>query len=80
MLGDSLLAQKKYGDAEPLLLAGYEGMSQREAKIPAQGKVCLTEAVERLVQFYEATGNQEQADAWRRKLELATRAGKDSKK
>ena len=33
-LGGVLLGQKKYADAEPLLLQGYEGMKQREAKIP----------------------------------------------
>ena len=56
MLGGSLLGQKKYAEAEPLLLAGYEGMKQREEKIPPQGKFRLTEALERLVQLYEATG------------------------
>jgi tRNA A-37 threonylcarbamoyl transferase component Bud32 len=29
MLGGALLGQKKYAEAEPLLLAGYEGMKQR---------------------------------------------------
>ena len=33
MLGGSLLGQKKYAEAEPMLLAGYEGMKQREATI-----------------------------------------------
>ena len=56
MLGGALLGQKKYADAEPLLLAGYEGMKKQEAKIPPPGKIRLTEAVERLVQLYEATG------------------------
>jgi eukaryotic-like serine/threonine-protein kinase len=51
MLGEALLGQKKYADAEPLLLAGYEGIKKREAKIPAQGKIRLTEALERLVQL-----------------------------
>ena len=30
MLGGLLLGQKKYEEAEPLLLAGYEGMKERE--------------------------------------------------
>ena len=34
MLGEALLDQKKFADAEPLLLSGYEGMKQREATIP----------------------------------------------
>jgi eukaryotic-like serine/threonine-protein kinase len=32
MLGGALLGQKKYADAEPLLLKGYEGMSQTVSK------------------------------------------------
>ena len=34
-LGGSLMGQKKFAEAEPLILAGYEGMKAREAKIPA---------------------------------------------
>ena len=34
LLGGALLGQKKYADAEPLLLKGYEGMKQREKTIP----------------------------------------------
>ena len=33
MLGFSLLGQKKFVEAEPLLVSGYEGMKQREDKI-----------------------------------------------
>ena len=36
LLGGALLGQKKYAEAEPLLLAGYEGMKQREKTIPPQ--------------------------------------------
>ncbi len=68
MLGGALLGQKKYSDAEPLLLAGYEGMKQREAKIPPQGKVRLTEAVERLVQVDEALEKKAEAAKWRKEL------------
>ncbi len=39
MLGDVLASQKKFADAEPLLLQGYEGMKQREKSIPPEGKV-----------------------------------------
>ena len=35
LLGAALLGQEKYTDAEPLLLAGYDGLTEREAKIPA---------------------------------------------
>jgi eukaryotic-like serine/threonine-protein kinase len=68
------LGQQKYADAEPLLLAGYAGMKKREAKIPPQGKVRLSEAVERLVQLYEATGKKDEAAKWRQERE-AIKAG-----
>ena len=63
------MGQKKYADAEPLLLAGYEGMKQREKTIPPQGKVRIPEAIERLVQLYEAMGKKDDAAKWRKELE-----------
>jgi hypothetical protein len=74
MLGGVLLGQKKLAEAEPLLLDGYRGMKEREAAIPPQGKVHIPEALERLVQLYEAKGNQPEATAWRSKLEAARAA------
>jgi eukaryotic-like serine/threonine-protein kinase len=73
-LGGALLRRKKYADAEPLLLTGYEGMKQREKTIPEQGKIRLPEAVARLVQLYEATGKTDEAAKWRKELE-AIQAG-----
>jgi serine/threonine protein kinase len=73
MLGGSLLGQKNYAEAEPLLLSGYEGMKQREVKIPPEGKVRLNETLQRLAQLYEATKRPDQAVEWRKKLaELET--------
>ena len=69
LLGGALSGQKKYAEAEPLLLKGYEGMKQRADTIPPQGKVRLTEAVERLVQLYEALEKKEEAAKWRMELE-----------
>ena len=65
LLGGALLGQEKYADAEPLLLAGYEGMKQREKTIPPQGKVRLTEAVERLIELYTATNKPDEVTKWR---------------
>ena len=68
LLGRALLGQKKFTEAEPLLLSSYEGMKQMEEKIPAGGRAWLKEALERLVQLYDATGRSEQAAEWRKKL------------
>jgi serine/threonine protein kinase len=68
-LGAALLGQQKYAEAEPLLLEGYAGIKEREATIPAEFKVRLIEALERLVRLYEAWGKKDKADEWRKKLE-----------
>lgn len=55
MLGGALLGQKKYGDAEPFLLQGYEGMKAREKTIPPQASTRIPEALDRLIELYTAT-------------------------
>jgi serine/threonine protein kinase/tetratricopeptide (TPR) repeat protein len=74
LLGGALLGQKEYAEAEPLLLRGYEGMKQREARISPQDKGRLTEAAERLVRLYEATNQPEKAKEWRAKLAACEKA------
>jgi serine/threonine protein kinase/tetratricopeptide (TPR) repeat protein len=69
LLGGSLLGQKKYAEAELLLLAGYEGMKAHEQNLPATEKQRLTEALERLVQLYDEWGKPDQAAKWRKELE-----------
>jgi tetratricopeptide (TPR) repeat protein len=68
MLGGALLGQKKYTDAGPLLLSGYEGMKNREAQIPAAGKVRVKETLQRLVQLCEETSRPDKAAEWRQEL------------
>jgi serine/threonine protein kinase/tetratricopeptide (TPR) repeat protein len=67
LLGAALLGQKKYTEAEPLLVSGYEGMKAREAKISPRSRSRLTEALERLIELYEATGRKDEAAKWRKK-------------
>jgi len=68
VLGGSLLGQGKFVEAEPLLLAAYQGLKQREPQMPAGGKLRLKEAIQRLKSFYESTGQPEQAGEWGQKL------------
>jgi serine/threonine protein kinase/Flp pilus assembly protein TadD len=69
LLGGALLGRKKYTEAEPLLLQGYEGIKQRESQVPEGYKIIrLNEAVGRLVRLYEATNQPEKARTWREKL------------
>src|SRR5262249_22166793 len=67
-LGDILLGQQKYAEAEPLLLHGYEGLKQRTTTLVGTNRRYLTEAGERVVRFYEATNQPEKAKEWREKL------------
>jgi serine/threonine protein kinase len=68
LLGGALLGQKKYADAEPLLLQGYEGMKQAEATLVVPWRYRLTEAGERVIRYYEATNQPEKARTWREKI------------
>jgi serine/threonine protein kinase/tetratricopeptide (TPR) repeat protein len=68
VLGQILLGQQKYAEAESLLLKGYEGMKQLETTIHANERRRLTEAGERVVRFYELTNQPEKAREWRDKI------------
>jgi tetratricopeptide (TPR) repeat protein len=76
MLGGALLGQQKLIEAEPLLLAGYRGMKQREAQIPPPAAIRLIEALERLAQLYDALGKKDEAAKWRKELEARNGAAK----
>jgi hypothetical protein len=65
LLGAALAGQEKHAEAEPLLLAGLEGLIQRAARIPAPDRWVLGDARNRLVRLYEAWGKPEKAAAWR---------------
>jgi tetratricopeptide (TPR) repeat protein len=68
LLGEALGGQGRYGEAEPPIVAGYEGLKARAAKIPRTAPPFLSEAAARLVRLYEAWGKPDQAAAWKAKL------------
>ena len=67
LLGASLLRQKKYAEAEPLLLEGYAGLEARATKIPIPSRKRVTEALDRIVELYDAWGKKGKALEWRKK-------------
>jgi serine/threonine protein kinase/tetratricopeptide (TPR) repeat protein len=73
-LGAALLGQKKYAEAEPFLLQGYQGMEKRADKIPMPSSMYLTEALDRLVQLYTLWDKKENAEQWRKKKSATTTA------
>ena len=66
VLGGSLLGQKKYAEAEPLLVEGYEGMKAREKTIPQErsGELRIPEALDRLIELYTALDKPDEVKKW----------------
>jgi eukaryotic-like serine/threonine-protein kinase len=65
VLGEALVGQKKYSDAEPLLLQGYRGLKEKENLIDGNRTRTLTEAAQRLVVLYTDWGKPDSAAQWR---------------
>ena len=66
LLGASLAGQKKYAEAEPLLLEGFRGMVARKDRIAIPDRYHLDGAREWLVQLYEAWGKPGKAAEWKK--------------
>jgi tetratricopeptide (TPR) repeat protein len=65
-LGESLAGQRKYSDAEPLLLAGYKGLAGN--MIPVAERSVLDDAGRWIVQLYHDWKKPAEATEWTRKL------------
>jgi serine/threonine protein kinase/tetratricopeptide (TPR) repeat protein len=61
LLGASLAGEKKYAEAEPLLVEGYHGMLAREVRMAAHDRYHLQLAHQWLVQLYKDRGNPQKA-------------------
>jgi len=67
LLGASLAGQKKYAEAEPLLLEGYQGMLARKDRIDVPSRYQLDLAHQWLIQLYQAWGKPDKAAEWKNK-------------
>lgn len=76
-LGQALVKQQKFAEAEPLLLAGYQELAGLEGPRSPQDAKRLQEVLERIIQLYESWAKKEQAAEWRKKLPAAPK-GKES--
>lgn len=72
LLGESLARQKKYSEAEPLLLSGYQGLTQWKRTFP---QISSEFAGDRIVQLYQAWGKPEKVTEWREKLHQFVKDG-----
>jgi tetratricopeptide (TPR) repeat protein len=75
LLGEALMRQGRFADAEPHLVAGQEGLAARAATLPPGAEVRLAAAGARIVALYDAwhaadptAGHATRAQEWRTKL------------
>lgn len=73
LLGAALAGQKKYADAEPLLLASATDLVENEKVVPTSSKYYITDSIRRLIALYDETGKKDDAEKWRKKLAEATK-------
>ena len=69
LLGASLTGEKKYAEAEPLLLEGYAGMATRKDRIAVPDWYYVDLARGWLVELYQAWGKPAKAAEWRKKIQ-----------
>ena len=70
LLGASLAGQRRYVEAEPLLVAGNQGLLRRESTVPGENRHVLADAGEWVVRMYENWGKAGMASAWRDKVRM----------
>jgi hypothetical protein len=71
LLGTALLGQGRYVEAEPLLVAGWQGMKARESGVPVPERYRILTAAERIVRLYEEWNQPDQLAIWKAKLGMA---------
>jgi tetratricopeptide (TPR) repeat protein len=67
LLGAALAGQKKFEEAEPLLVSGYDRMVQREETMPVSDRKKLAEAQDWILKLYADWQKPEKASEWRSK-------------
>ena len=67
MLGAAIAGQRKFEEAEPLLLHAYAGLSERRESIPAGAASSLESASERIERLYESWNQPAKASEWKEK-------------
>ena len=75
-LGASLAGQKKYADAEPQLVSGYEGMKRRQDAMTAPDRPALDEAGQSILKLYRDWGKPEKAAEWKQKVQSTSNRDK----
>jgi hypothetical protein len=69
LLGESLLGQESYPEAEPMLLSGYNGMVANESPGPLESKQLIQRTLENIVQLYTKTDQLAEVTKWNKVLD-----------
>jgi hypothetical protein len=64
LLAASLAMRQEYAEAEPLIVAGYEGMIRLRPSISAESLPKLDEVKRSIVRLYQDWGKPDRASAW----------------
>jgi hypothetical protein len=68
LLGQMRLQEKRYAEAEPLLLSAYQVLVKQAANLPQSSRSAVEQARERIVQLYQDWAKPEKAAEWREKI------------
>jgi len=71
-----LACQKKYADAEPQLVFGYEGMKRRQDAMTAPDRPALDEAGQSILKLYRDWGKPEKAAEWKQNVQSTSNRDK----
>jgi serine/threonine protein kinase/tetratricopeptide (TPR) repeat protein len=74
-LGTALAGQRKFVEAEPLLLEGYEGLSKRTTGAPGLTPKDLARAAARIADLYDSVAQPTKATEWRQRQEAIKSKG-----
>lgn len=65
LLGSALASQQRFGEAEPLLLDGYQGLIASEAVMSHPERRMIAHALRAIVRLYDDWDKPDQAEHWR---------------
>jgi hypothetical protein len=66
MLGESMLGQRRFVEAESFFSRSLAGIRSRFKAIPPDQRAVLRVAVSRVARLYESLGDKQKADQWRK--------------
>ena len=68
LLGESLAGQRKYAEAEPLLISGYEGLRRFDKAVPLGERPLVAKTEDWILQLYRDSEKPQKVAEWRAKF------------